>query len=76
MTLGFRVNESVLGGTAAVKVVITTKAGKIVKTVAKSVTMNSAASISFKCKLAKGTYTFTVSAVGAAKSASNTLTVK
>ncbi len=73
-TLRFQVSELVLGGTAEVKVVIANKAGKVVKQVKKSVTMNAAASVSFRCKLAKGSYTYTVSA-GAA-SASSTLVVK
>ena len=75
-TLRFQVNEAVLGGTSAVKITVTNKAGAVVKRIAKSVTMNSAASVSFTCNLAKGAYTFSVSATGAASSASNTLTVK
>jgi hypothetical protein len=74
-TLRFQVNEAVLGGTSAVKISIkNNKTGAVVKNIAKSVTMNSAASASFTCKLAKGVYTFTVTAGGS--SASNTLTVK
>jgi len=62
-TLAFQVNEQVLGGTADVKVTITSKAGKVVKTIqARGVKMNAAASVSFRCKLAKGTYSYTVSA--------------
>jgi protocatechuate 3,4-dioxygenase beta subunit len=72
-TLRFQVNEAVLGGTSDVKVVIF-KAGKTVKSVKSSVTMNAAASISFRCKLAKGTYSYTVTASGA--TASSTLTVR
>ncbi len=73
-TLKFQVNEAVLGGTADVKVVISNKAGKVVKQVKASVKMNAAASISFRCKLAKGTYSYTVSAGSA--SATSKLIVK
>ena len=76
VTLHFRVNEAVLGGSNAVKITINNKRGAVVKTITKTVAMIAAASVSFKCNLAKGKYTFTVSATGAAKSASNTLTVK
>ena len=61
-TLRFQVDEAVLGGTADVKVVITNKAGKVVKQIKARATMNAAASISFRCKLAKGSYSYTVSA--------------
>ena len=74
-TLRFQVNESVLGGTTDVKIIVKSKAGKVVKTVnARGVTMNSAASISFRCKLAKGSYTYTVDASGV--TASSTLSVR
>ena len=73
-TLRFQVDEQVLGGTAEVKVVIMNKAGKVVKQVKAKVTMNAAASISFRCKLAKGSYSYTVSAGSA--SATSKLIVK
>jgi len=69
-TLRFQVNEAVLGGTTDVKIVISNKAGKVVKQVnARGVKMNVAASYSFRCKLAKGSYSYTVTA-GSASAAS------
>jgi hypothetical protein len=73
-TLKFQVSEPVLGGDASVKIVVKNKAGKVVKQVKATVKMNAAASISFRCKLAKGTYSYTVSAGSA--SATSKLIVK
>ena len=84
-TLKYQVNEAVLGGTANVTITIK-KVGKVVSKVVKSfripnVRMNSAQVKKFTCTLAKGKYTFYVSATTAAggmsmNTASNTLTVK
>jgi hypothetical protein len=73
--LGFQVNEAVLGGNADVKIIVSSKAGKVVKQIVKrGVAMNAPASVSFTCKLAKGTYSYTVAAGTA--SATSTLIVK
>ena len=80
-SLKYRVNEAVLGGTANVTIKIK-KGGVVVKTLkARNVTMNATHTAQFTCKLAKGKYTFYVSATTAAgarsiNTASNTLRVK
>ena len=80
-TLKYQVNEAVLGGAANVTIQIQ-KSGRVVKTMKiAGVSMNSSQTAKFTCKLAKGKYTFTVSASTAAGAVStnlafNTLTVK
>jgi len=75
------VNEAVLGGSANVTLTIK-KSGKVVKTIKiANARMNATQSAKFTCRLAKGTYTFYVSATTAAggrstNTASNRLTVK
>lgn len=80
-TLKYQVNEAVLGGTANVTIKIK-KSGKIVKTLRiANARMNSTQKATFTCRLAKGSYTFYVSATTAAggrstNTAFNRLTVK
>jgi hypothetical protein len=83
VTLNYQVNDpSPNLGTATATIQIKNAAGAVVKTVrAGAKPINTPQKASFKCTLAKGTYTFVVSAVDAAgnastTSASNRLTVK
>ena len=80
-SLKYRVNEAVLGGSANVTIKIK-KSGVVVKTLKiRNASMNSTHTAKFTCKLAKGKYTFYVSATTVAggvssNTASNRLTVK
>ena len=80
-TLKYSVNQAVLGGSADVTITIKDQAGVVVNTQTRSaVSLNALHSCRFRCRLARGAYTFTVSAAMAsgpvASTASNTLTVR
>ena len=71
-TLRYQVNDpSPNGGTATVKVVIRTRAGKVVRTLRPGVAnVNMPQTLKYRVKLKTGTYTFTVTATDAAGNAS------
>ena len=80
-TLKYSVNQAVLGGSADVTITIKDQAGVVVNTQTRSaVSLNALHACRFRCRLARGAYTFTVSAAMAsgpvASTASNTLTVR
>ena len=82
-TLKYQVNDAAPNlGKATAVITVKSKAGKVVKTLKpKAVAVNVAQKVTFKCKLAKGKYTFSVSATDAAgnpssNTAVNKLTVK
>ncbi len=76
-TLKYRVNEAVLGGTAAVKIQVTNAAGAVVKNITVAAApMNQDNSVAFKCNFKKGTYKYTVTAANGKNVASATLKVK
>jgi hypothetical protein len=76
-TLKYRVDEAVLGGSAAVKIQIKNAAGAVVKTVkVAAAPMNQDNSVQFKCNFKRGTYKYTVSVANAKNVASATLRVK
>jgi hypothetical protein len=82
-TLKYQINDPIPNlGSATTTVTIKNAKGKIVKTIhAGTKPVNTLQRATFKCKLAKGKYTFNVTAVDAAGNAStvtatNTLTVK
>jgi hypothetical protein len=82
-TLKYQINDpSPNLGTATTTIQVKNAVGTVVKTIkAGAKPVNTAQKVTFKCTLAKGTYTFVVSAVDAAgnastATASNTLTVK
>jgi hypothetical protein len=76
-TLKYRVDEAVLGGTAAVTIQVKNAAGAVVKTVkVAAAPMNQDNSIQFKCNFKKGTYRYTVSVANAKNVASAALKVK
>ena len=80
-SLKYSVDQAVLGGTADVTITIKNQAGAVVNTQTRSgVSLNSTHSCKVRCRFARGTYTFTVSAATAsgpvASTASNTLTVR
>lgn len=79
--LKYTVDQAILNGTADVTITIRNASGAVVNTQVRSgVPMNTLNTCKFRCKLAKGVYTFTVSAHSAAgaasNTASNTLTVR
>lgn len=81
-SLPFRVNESVVGGLADVSILIKDRGGWVVSRKAvKDAPMNAPQRLRFTCTLARGSYTFYLSATTAAggrsvNTASNTLTVR
>jgi hypothetical protein len=82
-TLKYQVNDAAPNlGTASAVITIKNRAGKVVKTLKPgAVAVNATQKTTFVCKLAKGKYTFTVTATDAAgnpssNSAKNKLTVK
>lgn len=82
-TLRYQVNDAAPNlGTATAVIRIKNKVGKVVKTLKPSaVAVNAAQKVTFKCKLAKGKYKFSVTATDAAgnpssNTAVNKLTVK
>jgi hypothetical protein len=82
-TLKYQVNDASPNlGTATAVITIKNKAGKVVKTLKPgAVAVNAPQHVSFTCKLAKGKYTFSVTATDAAgnpssNTAVNNLTVK
>jgi hypothetical protein len=76
-TLKYRVDEAVLGGTAAVKIQVTNAAGAVVKNITVAAApMNQDNSVAFKCNFKKGTYKYTVSVANAKNVASAALKVK
>ena len=76
-TLKYRVDEAVLGGTAAVTIQVKNAAGAVVKTIkVAAAPMNQDNSVAFKCTFKKGTYKYTVSVANAKNVASATLKVK
>ena len=82
-TLKYQVNDASPNlGTAKAVITIRNKAGKVVKTLKPAaVAVNAPQKVTFTCKLAKGKYTFSVTATDAAGNASsntaaNKLTVK
>lgn len=79
--LKYRVDQAILGGTADVVITIKNGSGAEVNMQTRSgVSMNTLNTCNFRCKLARGVYTFTVSARSASgaasNTASNTLTVR